>query len=88
MNQKIPCEECLLVPICRYKDYRELVRNCLLIFDLLYFDRLLDSTCRTSDFRNKVLGIEQTVKPTRWFIKRNGTGTDDGRYTMIKSVNS
>ena len=77
----IPCKECLLIPICRYKKFQSFVKECPLILDLLYLNRTFDSTCRRPSFNSSILKIEQVTKPTEW-----KTFFDDYGYAKVLKV--
>ena len=63
---KCPCEECLKLAICRYKDYNTIVRECSDIHDYIVPD--LE--------RNYILGrikeIEKTIRPIHWYLCPQG----------------
>jgi len=45
---KIPCKDCLLLGVCKHKDYRQLLTDCRKLFDVLY---------RGSNFEQRVLKV-------------------------------
>ena len=64
----IPCEECLLIPICRHKKYQQFVRECESIYSELYIDKIFDATCREYNFKHLILKVETLMNPTKWRV--------------------
>jgi hypothetical protein len=67
MNNKLPCAECICMPICRYKQYRNLISECSDIMEILYINNNIDSLFRSSQFNKMIVDIEHYLKPTRWY---------------------
>ena len=61
MEQKCPCENCICVAICHFKEYGELIDNCSLVSKYLIEPR--DMSHRPIDRLKKVKKI---IKPTLW----------------------
>ena len=62
----IPCQDCLLVPICRHKQYPELLDSCVLIRDYI----LYGVPGSIPLHRHRVIELLFTLKSQRWSIKR------------------
>lgn len=60
-SKKCPCEECLIIPICRHKYYVSLFRQCSILTE---YERSYTSVLGW-DF-NRILAIENALKPTKW----------------------
>lgn len=69
-----PCENCICVPVCRYKQFADMIRDCTIIMRLLYFDDedTLDGV-RSSTFNPVVEDMEKILNPTEWNIKIDST---------------
>ncbi len=55
---KCPCQDCLCVPICRYKDYY-ILKKCSLLAAYYYVDNkeiIIEKICKT----------EIILRPSRW----------------------
>jgi len=64
---KIPCKQCLLIPICRHKSYHALVEECTLAFKYLRLseDEIVNHSindCQTE----RIIKVEELINPTRW----------------------
>ena len=59
----IPCEDCLMIPICRFKNYWKLFADCIFIR-------------KYSDKKHNMIHIQKILKPVNWAIevkKKQGT---------------
>ncbi|MHA1972861.1 MAG: hypothetical protein ACTSW1_07705 [Candidatus Hodarchaeales archaeon] len=65
---KIPCEECLCVPICRFKEYRQLLKECVIIQKILYNSPIIDVSCRSEGYHSEVLKVYEALSPTTWAL--------------------
>ena len=63
-----PCEECLLVPTCRYKPYTKLMDDCSTLSAELYKYAIADSRYRRSLFDEIIPEVSFILKPTAWKI--------------------
>ena len=64
---KIQCEECICVPICRMKNYRHLLSECKFISELLYdSDFHLYESDRKINFNRNIQLIELALQPVQW----------------------
>lgn len=72
---KIPCKDCLLVPICRHKLYMRLFGECKLIGKYIpYFD------FAGEERDGKVEELEKTINPTAWSL---GHRLDISSYKLV-----
>lgn len=63
---KIPCKECLLIPLCRHKPYLKLFEQCDLIA------KIIDSHDIVGRKRCKpVFKLQEILKPTKWIFRRD-----------------
>ena len=69
---KSPCEECLMIPICRHKMYTPLMEECSTLATKLYKHKMPDIRYRRRIFYEIMPEIYSTLKPTKWRIQRNG----------------
>jgi hypothetical protein len=65
---KCPCEDCLIIPICRFKEYSRMMK-CSIVFEYLYYRRPLSPTNRNSKFKSRIFIIRDIVKPDSWMAK-------------------
>jgi len=68
---KIPCEECILLAICKNKDYVDLLEDCSIIYNILYdhTKHRKDSAFhidRRADFNNKIAQIDKVMGTKLW----------------------
>ena len=62
----IPCKECLLIPICRYKHFIDMRVNCKLITDYL----LDEHGHKVHGYEDRIKEINDTIFPSKWsYIK-------------------
>ena len=71
-NTKCPCEECILLAICRYKSYRLLVNGCSLLSSLLYKGSPID-LLRYEDFMQIIQNVEKILEPIEWYTYKHKT---------------
>ncbi len=74
----IPCEECLIRPICRSKSYRDMVFECTTIHTHLYTKvenvNDLSRTLRKQKFDDDITVLRDLFKPKKWKLDlRHGT---------------
>ena len=64
---RVPCKDCLLVPICKHKHYNDIIIDCDILCNTLY-ERSKISGCpsnRKSFFHNHIIELDQ-VFGTKW----------------------
>jgi len=62
IQSKIPCKNCLLIPICRQRPFISLYIKCSLFNDFLYNSLGV----RRSTFSEDIHKIHRILKPRRW----------------------
>ena len=66
---KCPCENCLIIPICRHKDLDKLLKCEPLS---IYLMRYIASIAASKERIKLRQGVIDIVKPTQWGIDHNG----------------
>jgi hypothetical protein len=65
----VPCKECLLIPVCKYKNYGILIKDCDPMYNYLYFGHdkqdLIVAT-RKHNFDTNIKKLYLILKPTEW----------------------
>jgi len=59
---KCPCENCIVLPMCKHKNYHSINHECKDVKRFLY----LGSTYNISIHKINVKIFEKTLKPTAW----------------------
>ncbi|MHA1972869.1 MAG: hypothetical protein ACTSW1_07745 [Candidatus Hodarchaeales archaeon] len=69
-KEKIPCKDCLCLPICKHKNYMTATSECSIVYDFLYSKRSVDDIFRRGqkDFWLLLRGVWDEMKPTLWEI--------------------
>jgi hypothetical protein len=57
----IPCEGCLIIPICRHKSYFKLMDDCPVLHRYLYRE-----TLNGQGFKIKLINLSTKLNPTEW----------------------
>ena len=65
---KIPCKECLLIPICRHKPYGDLVDSCEHLYNYIIIHH------QDEEHKNRCRILESLMKPTRWELGEESAG--------------
>lgn len=74
---KLPCKECLLIPICRLKLYLELIGECSHMYDyLMLSDKPLH--------RKRLRKIHKYLNIKAWLIGEQQSDEDGGGYTVLR----
>ena len=79
---KTPCYKCLMVPVCKGKEYLDLM-ECHIIKDILYRDknkRQPSKADRTAEFHTTILDTIEVLKPTLWYYERHIEWNPPGTY--------
>ena len=61
---KIPCDRCVLMALCRTKEYIDMIESCSLVRDILYDDR--DMLIMSDNF-DLIYEIQDILKPILWY---------------------
>ena len=71
----IPCKDCLVLPVCRLKQYSVMLRECDPLLNLLYKGTTSSPTLRDHKVFNKeIFNLEKILKPTMWRTTRDKAG--------------
>jgi hypothetical protein len=63
-TKKFPCEDCILLAICRHKRYDQTFFDCSLIFKLIPMFQ-----CFNVRDKDKIFLLQDILKPTAWAYK-------------------
>ena len=69
-----------MVPVCRDKEYLDLLR-CDILKIVLYRDKNrlhVDKTDRTAEFHTSILDTIEILKPTRWYYELTNKDLNPG----------
>jgi hypothetical protein len=64
----IPCNNCLLIPICRNKYYTKLNLECSILHEFLYFKSDSHIRERRPSFIQRAVKLSTTMNPSKWRI--------------------
>ena len=71
-KSECPCEECICLPVCRHKPFDDLLADCKIVRDLLYYN---DGTgTRTRVFSKTLVGIKNTLEAYTWYCEIQDNG--------------
>ena len=68
MNLKVPCKDCVLIAICRNKLFDELINDCKLLLDALYFDKTTPGGNRSVHYGDKLNMVQDVLNPEHWEV--------------------
>jgi len=96
-----PCIECICVPICKHKNYQDLVLQCTILYDIVYGKRptvasvygvvsVSSSTSQSKSTREKfvrlVRQVEEYLQPSLWNVaKEEDIKHTPFAYALIES---
>ena len=80
---KIPCKQCPVLAICRYKEFDNILSDCHKMLRMLYFDNSPNPGARAKNYNQIVLSMEKQIKPTEWYVI-----IDKANDALIKWVNN
>jgi hypothetical protein len=63
IEHKVPCEECMLLPMCRHKHAGPLLEDCSLLTD--WQPDISRPMYREG---SKLFQLEKILKPTKWYL--------------------
>jgi len=58
-----PCKECICVAVCKHKRFDDLIRDCKIVGNLLYYE---DTGTRTRAFSKNVVEMKKALKAHTW----------------------
>ena len=77
-----PCDNCVCIPMCKFKIYTELYWGCRLIRD--YISEYLLASADDGSDPSPFTIIYNTIKPTEWIVKDDNvnipTSVDKRQY--------
>ena len=65
----VPCHKCVLIAMCRNKLFDELIKDCKLMLDSLYFDKTTSDGSRSKNFGEKISMIQDILNPESWEVQ-------------------
>ena len=69
---EVPCENCVLIAMCRHKKFERIVDECNLLVDNLYFDGE-QKWARSKNFTAKITKIRDVLRPKEWTLIKDDT---------------
>lgn len=72
----IPCEQCLLIPICRHKIYAELM-TCDLLSNVVYSTKVDNNhvfTFESENYYEALIKAKETLRATKWEVAKRDYG--------------
>ena len=57
----IPCKDCLVMGVCRNKNYRQLIDDCSILSELLYRGAKGIVTARKKDFNRMIVELDEIM---------------------------
>ena len=73
-EEKIPCQNCVLIAVCRHRDYHDMLNTCKLLESFLYKKRTRNETevsvCvqRAAYFNRNIVKVRDILRPTDWYL--------------------
>ena len=77
---KIPCKDCICIPMCRHKNYNKLMIDCTTLFELLYVEAkgVIKLNGNSNEFEEAILKVQEYIQPITWSTTNNGLVTHIG----------
>lgn len=72
----VPCKDCMLIPICRNKNFDVLVTDCS---TLHAYTKVSMNDC-TEDQRVRIENVERTLSPNTWGMMKSGMLKEKGAF--------
>lgn len=66
---KCPCEECILIPVCKHKLPPEIIKSCELVDSFLgikFTSKRGRPASITNRYRHRLRIVKMILEPTRW----------------------
>lgn len=90
MKIEVPCKDCVLIAICRNKLFDELIKDCKLLLDALYFDKTTEGGARSKYYGDKIDMIQDILNPDMWQVtidpKDKFANVISGHTTIVTSM--
>ena len=71
---KCPCINCLMIPICRHREFDDLMRTCKLVLHSLYYQNTPADGSRSRDYSKKITLMIEHIKPLKWEAEIDNSG--------------
>lgn len=71
MKVRVPCMNCILIAICRHKLFDNLLRDCTLVRNTLYWDKTTPDGARSEHFGQKITMIRNILDSSMWDVDIN-----------------
>lgn len=71
IRSSIPCKDCLIIPICRHKQYTQLIYDCDLLHYYLYYKRengRLTKRTRRKHFSKEIHNVKRILGTESWYF--------------------
>jgi len=68
---RVPCMNCILIAICKHKLFDDLLKDCSLSRNSLYWDKTTPDGARSQFFGQKITMIRNILDPSMWDIDIN-----------------
>jgi hypothetical protein len=81
-----PCIDCLMIPICRHREFDELMRTCRLVLQSLYYHNVPTDGNRSRDYSKKITLMIEYIKPLKWHATIGNDGFAHIHHTAEKGV--
>lgn len=65
----VPCNDCVCIAICRNKLFDQMIKDCKLLLDALYFDKTTSDGARSTYYGDKLIMIQDILNPECWTVK-------------------
>lgn len=72
-----PCKDCICVPVCRFKGYFPLIKQCKLLLHLLYKSQYPEPSGRETCFDHMIYRIHNDLNPRYWRISQTSLTNDE-----------
>jgi len=78
---EVPCNNCVLIAMCRNKLFDEVIGDCKLLLDSLYFDKTTPGGSRSTLYGDKLIMIQDILNPEHWKVD-----VDEDKYANIRII--
>jgi hypothetical protein len=83
-----PCDECLLISLCRNTDFPTLLRSCSLLTDYLNLHSGLQTRTCDRTYPSRIVPVHEILNPTTWFLTiKNTSQTKYAAISFLLSTN-
>ena len=78
-----PCTNCVVLAVCRLKIFDDLIRDCNLLRNSLYWDKTTADGARSKYFGEKILLAKDTLNPETWDIEMEAEDINEDGFSFI-----